>query len=322
MTKKNILKLAMTVVATLIFGGAMAQTNGGAGVPGSADVTFDTGGTDGGVFYMIEGTTIPLYAEPDAVYHSDWTYDSDWSLTDGFIWNWSVSAGDAGNVTFTPAASNTRDNYVELNITTTGTYQISVTEEAPAAYGGCEGAAQTLDVEVVDAPSVTLGALDGTSDNFCITDGGIPTEIIATISDGWRNYRVAWTLEIATLGAGLVEDEWFDTDLTTSLGGAQAFAEDYTEAAPNEIASAGDADIMTVASFSVINNKPTVYTYTLTSINDQALRFGDYIGFGGDYGTPAAADFTYNAVGESYSVQINPAPATGPIYHIPEDFAL
>ena len=322
MKKTNILKIAFTLVLAFVIMGAYAQTHNGTAVTGQANVA--NYGNDGAT-YMVEGTTIPVYALPDATYHSDWDYaTADWTLTDGFIWAWSEAT-----TTLTFSQNNVSDNYVEITApaASAAAYTVQVTETAPAAYGGCTGAATNLTVNVVVTPSATLGALDGTTDSYCVGDGGIPATIPVTISDGWQNYRLVWTLEIATLGTGLVKDEWFDTDMSSSLGGALAYAEEYTTAAPEAVAASGVHDIMSVASFTAIDPdgagpltaKPTVYTYTLTSINDQALRFGDFITLLGDDSDPSA--FTYNAIGETYSVQINPAPTTGPIYHIPTTWA-
>jgi hypothetical protein len=303
-TKNNFLKLAMTLMAIFIFSGAMAQTP----IPGQANAVYAAEGT----VYMVEGTTIPVYALPDPVYHASWDYaTANWTLTAGFVWNWSVTGGTALNVTFGSAAA----NYVEVSVSTAGTYEIQVTEEAPVAFGGCVGTGTVLAIEVVATPAATMGVLDGTTPSFCASDLSIPTSVPVTISGGWQNYRLAWSLEIATLDGSSTKDEWFDTDKITSLGAALDYAEEYTEAIPEAVAAAGAHDIISVGSFTVINNKPTVYTYSLTSINDQALRFGDFLALNGD--ASIASAFTYNAINETYSIQVNPAPVTGPIYHIP-----
>jgi hypothetical protein len=311
-TKKIVLKLALTLTAIFIFTGAIGQ---GTAVPGQANgVTYATEATT----YMVAGTTIPVYALPDPVYHATWNYASGvWTLTPGFTWSWGVTAGASADVVF--SQNNVEDNYVTVTISEVGPYTISVTENAPAAFGGCVGEARTLNVEVVATPAATLGALAGQSPSLCATDPLIPTTIPVAISGGWQNYRLAWSLEIATLGPALTKDQWFDTDRTTSLGTVLAYAEDYTPAVPQAVAAAGTHEIMSVGSFTVINNKPTVYTYTLTGINDQALRFGDFITLGGD-GSVASA-FTYNPITETYTIQVNPAPVTGPIYHIPATWA-
>jgi len=299
----------------VVMTGAMAQTHDGTAVTGQANVA--AYGNDGTV-YMVEGTTIPVYALPDPVYHSSWDYTSaTWTLTDGFTWNWSESTS-----TLIFSQTGAEDNYVQISAPadSDGTYTVEVTEEAPAAFGGCEGTATSLTVNVVNTPAATLGALAGADVQYCVTDAGIPTTVPVTISDGWQNYRLVWSLEIATLGDGLAKDEWFDTNLTTSLGASIEYAELYTTASPEAVAAAGVHNIMSHTGFDVINDKPTVYTYTLTSINDQALRFGDFITLNGDASDASA--FTYNAIGETYTIMIAPAPTTGPIYHIPSTWAL
>jgi hypothetical protein len=78
---------------------------------------------------------------------------------------------------------------------------------------------------------------------------------------------------------------------------------------------------MTVPGFPVINNGTrnavTVYTYTYTSINDQASRFGDFL----INPTAVAANFLYYANASTITVTVYPAPITGPIFHIDNAWA-
>jgi len=318
MKRSTLSKLALTLVAAFVFVGANAQTHNGTAVTGQANVA--AYGNDGSV-YMVEGKTIPVYAKPDPIYHSSWDYaTATWTLTDGFVWNWSVTAGTAANITF--SQNGQEDNYVEITAAAAGTYTINVKEKAPAAFGGCEDATGTsLTLNVVETPAITLGALAGQNPNFCEGDPAIPTTVNTTISGGWQNYRLSWSLEIATLGAGLTKDFYYLDETGAGYSAVQIYAANYTEAAPQEVAANGTHDIMTVGSFEVINLKPTVYTYTVNSINDQALRFGDFIALAGD--ATSAGAFSYNPVtgNGTYTIQINPKPVTGPIYHIPSTWA-
>lgn len=320
MKRSTLSKLALTLVAAFVFVGANAQTHPGTAVIGQANgVTY---GNDGSV-YMVEGTTIPVYAKPDPVYHSSWDYATKvWTLTDGFVWNWSVTAGTAANISFSQNAA--QDNYVEITAAaiSVGVYTINVKEKAPAAYGGCEDATgKNLTLNVVATPAITLGPLAGTSPNYCEGDALIPTAVNTTISGGWQNYRLSWNLEIATLGAGLAKDYYYTDETGAGSSAVQIYAANYTETAPQAVAASGTHDIMTVGSFAVIDSKPTVYTYTVNSINDQALRFGDFIDLAGVASNAAA--FTYNPVtgNGTYTIRINPKPVTGPIYHIPSTWA-
>jgi hypothetical protein len=257
-----------------------------------------------------------MYALPDAYYHPN--YDvagAVWTLTDGFTWTWSGTA--TTSLTVTQASPD--DNYVTVAAAAgdAGNYVLSVTENAPAAYGGCSGPQVDLNITVVEQPDITIGG--NATYNFCEGDPGLPANIQSVITGGWQNYRLVWTLEIATLDDASAKEFYYDDETGLNPAGAQKYAVEYTDAVPQEIATIAAApDLMTVADFLVINNGTrdavTVYTYVLTSINDQAARFGDFITLNG--GNPTPDQFGYNAAGETVVVTVYPAPVTGPIYHI------
>lgn len=308
MKKTNIFKIVMTLVLAFVVTGAFAQSTD---VPGTATQYDETETTT----YMMEGTTIPLYAEPDSYFHPTYDPDVAGTLTTGFTWTW-----DEGTGTLSFSQNNVEDNYVEVSadVGDAGSYTVNVLENAPAAWGGCnDGTGTDLTINVVEEPTATLddGITTGSASyNLCEGDGGIPAGVAADISAGWQNYRLVWTLEIKTLNADGTDKDFYDTDKTTT---AVPLAEEYTEAAPEDVAAAGAHDITSVAGgYTVIDGSSTVYTYTLTSINDQASRFGEFIGFTGDYAAPVPDDFTYYAISETVSIQVNPTPTTGPIYHI------
>lgn len=306
------MRTILTVAAFFATVGIFAQSTD---VPGTAAQYDETATTT----YMMEGTTVPLYAEPDAYFHPSYDPDVAGSLTAGFTWTWSDDAG-VGDLTY--SQNDAQDNYVEVTaaVGSAGSYTVNVLENAPAAWGGCnDGTGEDLTLVVVAQPDATLSE-DGTGGspyNLCEGDGDLPTAVSADISDGWQNYRLVWTLEIKTLTSAGADNDYYDTDKTTVLATApaSAYAEEYTTAVPEEVAASGAHAVTSVAGgFTVIDNSSTVYTYTLTSINDQASRFGEFIALGGVDG--GAGTFTYYAIGETVSIQVNPTPDTGPIYHI------
>lgn len=310
MKRSTLMKAALVATAMFMFTGAFAQTHNGKPITGHTQTTY----TSTGPVYMVEGTTIPIYAQPDPVYHPDWDYSTaNWTLRDGFTWNWSEG-------TTTLSFMNAQDNYVEIQApaNSAGTYTVEVYEKASGAFGGCQDATPTqLTVNVVKTPTAIIS---NATNNYCEGDATIPTSVDVTISDGWQNYRLVWNLEIATLDGNMAKDQYYDDEDGTNPSAAQKYAVNHTTATPEAVAAAGTHNIMTVGSFKVINSKPTVYTYNLVSINDQALRFGDFITLVGDASDPAA--FTYNTITNgTYIIQINPAPVTGPIYHIPSTWA-
>ena len=327
MKRTNFLKIAFTLVLAFVITGAFAQFTG-TDVPGDgADfvTNYETAGQETvGTTYLMEGTTIPLFALPDPYYHP--SYDNsaptDYTLhNDGFTWTWTEATT---TLTITQAAA--EDNYVTVGAAVGDAagspYTINVIEAAPAAWGGCSDLTKDEDItiNVVAQPTATLASTVAV--NACVGGAALPATVIATTAAGWQNYRLEWTLEIATLDATATKDQWFDDeDGNVPAGAAKNVPESTTQAAPATIAALGGTlDIFTVASYKVINSKPTVYTYTLANINDQASRYGDFIGLGGVDG--AANTFTYYAIAaQQLVVTVNPSPDTGPIYHINSSWA-
>ena len=324
--KKSITRrlMATFTVVVLFVGGAVAQTHNGTEIPGAG--TEYAASTAEGTTYITEGTTVPMYALPDDYYHPN--YDvatSVETLTDGFTWTWTGTATTGLTVTQT----STQDNYVTVAAAVGDAagspYTLTVTENAPAAYGGCSGAAVNLTINVVTQPSFSINGGDDTY-AFCEGDPGLPANINTTIAGGWQNYRLAWNLTITTLDdASAIE--WYYTDETgAGQNAALTYAVNHTideTTDPFEAVAAATAthDIMTVGDFLIIDNgvrdAVTVYTYTLVSINDQASRFGNFIVLDGV--TTDAAAFTYYAApaaSDVVIVTVYPAPETGPIYHI------
>ena len=309
-------RIIFAVAAFFVTAGLFAQSTN---VPGTAAQYDETATTT----YMMEGTTVPLYAEPDAYFHPSYDPDVANTLTAGFTWTWSDDAG--GDLTY--SQNDAEDNYVEVTAAagSAGSYTVNVIENAPAAWGGCnDGTGTDLTLVVVEQPTATLteNGTGGSPYNLCEGDADLPTAVTADISGGWQNYRLVWTLEIKTLTSAGADYEFYDSDKTTVLATAPAtdLAEEYTTAVPEDVAASGAHAITSVAGgFTVIDGRSTVYTYTLTSINDQASRFGQFIAKGGVEGTDDT--FTYFAIGETVTVRVNPTPTTGPIFHIDATWA-
>lgn len=327
MKKMNFLKIAFTLVLAFVFTGIFAQTHNGTSVPGAGVVVYADGDVETST-YVTEGTTIPIYALPDAYFHP--AYDvatSTFTLTDDFNWVWSGTA--TTSLTVTQGALD--DNYVTvaagIGDAAGSPYVLTVQERAPAAYGSCLGAAKNLTINVVTQPSFAINGGDATYD-FC-EGGAFPANINTTIAGGWENYHLAWNLEIATLDDASSKEFWYDDELGTTQFGVVTYAESFTQTTGGfdaVAAASATYDIMTVGSFLAIDNGTrdavTVYTYTLLSVNDRASRFGDFITLAGD-DTDASAytDYAATAASDQVIITVYPAPATGPVYHIPNAWA-
>jgi hypothetical protein len=306
MKRENKFRMILTAAALFIAAGLFAQ-----GIPGYGD-----GGsnnyTSTGTTYVTVGKTIPLFATPDSYYHPSYNPVDGSGLTGGFTWNWSVTSGSVtlGNTGSTDA------NYTSVTGDAVGTAVVNVVEEAGWATG-CTDAGQDITVEVVAEPSIAFAAT-AVSTEDC--EGGTFPAIEAVISGGFQNYRLAWALEIKSTDAASTET-WYDDENGTNPAGAQKNAVEYTQASPEAVAGSGTHDITTVGSFNAINGESTEYIYTLSGLNDQASRWGDFLGFA-DVSTVVAADFVYyDTTDETITITVHPTPTTGPIFHIDSNWA-
>ena len=119
MKKMNILKIAFTLVLAFVITGAIAQSTD---VPGTAADYATTGAQT-----VMVGTTVPLYASPDAYFHPSYDADVAASLTAGFTWTWTEQA--TSDITF--SQNGAEDNYVTISGMVVGNspYTINVLED-------------------------------------------------------------------------------------------------------------------------------------------------------------------------------------------------
>ncbi len=272
--------------------------------------------------YVIVGSTIPLYADPDPYYHPAYDpTDGSGLNAAGFTWVW-TSADEPANITFGGAA----DNYLEVTGVNAGAYTVNVAETAPAAWGSCADAGQNITVNVVAVPAIAYEAVLAAGNPYeeCSGSASLPAAITSVISGGYQAYRLAWNLEIKTLTSGGADKDFYDTDKITVII-PPVLAEEYTQAVPEAVAAIGNHDITSIAGgFTVIDVSTTVYTYTLQGLNDQASRWSDFLTLAGlgTENTATAGDFTYyDTADDVLTVTVHPSPTTGPIYHIATGWA-
>lgn len=321
MTKKNILKLVMTVMAAFMFTAVMGQVANGDYDQYSATlqnpteidyVTLRTGGS----------TIMGYYALPDPVYHGNYNAGGGWALTVDFVWNWTVSGGMA---TAKPGPA----NYVEITYTAAGDYDVTVAEEASAAFGGCVDPSPTeMVVRVIAPPTATIttaSVLD-----FCGVQAAQPINIriVENIPDALASYAFAVVETVDRVDENGVVIANVRTvadyvDFTMAIKGIAAGGLPWTAATPNF-----DYDF-TSAALNIENGDRTRYTYTLVKATDAPVAAADGIISAitekSDYvhvNSYAADYLTYAFTNASVVFIVNPAPSTGPIYHIPNDFAL
>jgi len=322
MKKSNFFKTVLGVAAAMLIStGAFGQVNfvnddykrydSNVLVPDTIDyVTFKAG-----------GTTMGYYAKPDPVYHTNYTQGGSWALTAGFTWNWAFP-GSVTNVT--PAAQPA--NYVELRYSAVGPVQITVAEQAPLAFGSCADLTPTImNVTVIDPPRLSITTASPAAGSCGNQPANtITMSFVEAVPQNWAGYAFAVQQTIenidasdVVIGAALLNADTLDFPTNAKLknptltGAASPYAWTFN-----------------TRPLVVRNGLRTRYTYSLVKASDApgaALdgaisaisEKSDYIS--GTVNTYAfATDATHFT---SYSVIVNPAPATGPIYYIPNNFA-
>ncbi len=299
MTKKNVLKLA---TAALVFLFAANVVNAQVEDDDFGQVT-----ADANISRITVGKTMPFYVQPDSDYHPDYNAGGLWQITPGFQWNW--TSPEFGEPTPGITLANQSLNYVEIVANTVGEYSVTVREQAPAAWGGCEDpVGQTMTVRVVPQPiivsysaAIGLDAVSFTDDLYqqCGAINDFRTSVSLT---GFSKFEVRWSLvqrELNILGDPVGSDNTI------------------VDAAVVEVGDENSLDITTASylldtgrSLGLIDgNKRTRYTFTIDQITDHVSRRSDYLGAKTWYGNPL-----------TFTVIVNPTPETGPIYHIPNDF--
>jgi len=316
MKKTNFLKIAITLVLTILITGAFAQNN-------PAD--YDLISADGDVSYVTQGATVPFYVTPDATYHPTWTAFSN-NLTAGFVWNFydDGSWSDGTELTL-----NVTDNYVEIDANTVGSYPINVREQASAAFGGCEDATgQDFTVNVLAAP--TAGITGAGANNawtvavanyeYYICGDASAEDLTVTITEtgvpaALANYAYSIQKRVVNIDASDAEIGGTET-ITTAV--------DHTIGTKYAAATAdGGTETVGTAAMPVVGGERTKYEFTLQKPTDAAVAAAEglvsSVSHKSDYLTVAGGGdvTTYPFSGTVTVVYVvNPAPVTGPIYHI------
>jgi hypothetical protein len=320
MKKSNFFKAVLGVAAAMLISSSMfgqvanvdyTQYDASRLAPANIDyVTLRTGGS----------TTMGYYALPDPVYHPNYTAVGLWALTPGFTWAWTLPGG-VTNVT--PGASPA--NYVELRFAGAGNYAVTVAETSPAAFGGCADATPTLmNVTVVAPPVATIVTADPAQ--ACGDQAAMPvamtfTEAVPVALAGYA-FEISELVENidasnAVIGAALVNNPTFvDHPMSGKL---------KTPALTGAASPYGFS--FNTSALTVQNGLRTRYTYTALKPTDAAAaaangvvsaisQKSDYVAHAG------GADYlTYAFTDSQIVIVVNPAPATGPIYYIPNNFA-
>ena len=317
--------MALTLVGAFMFTGAMAQNppspyaryDSNVTAPDTIDyVTFKTG-----------GTTMGYYALPDPLYHP--SYVTSGTITSGFSWVWTNPTHPVGPAVTFGSASN---NYVQITYPSTGDYVINVAENASATFGGCaDGTPTVMNVTVIDTTTftITAPALASTCGNQ--VQQTISAAIVENVPANWAAYAFLVTEDIDELDVdGNVIVDGTEINKYDFKLGSKLKTPALTGTSPNYAWS------FTTAALNVNNSHRTRYVYRFKKASDAPAAAGNgvisAITQKSDYIAPGIAnlntyDFTAGAnvtlVGDVATITyiVNPAPSTGPIYHIPNQYA-
>ena len=316
MKKVNLVRTFLSVaVAMLVTNGTFAQVND----PSGDYVVYDNAAAaPNDVEYVTVGATMGYFAQPDPIYHPNYNAGGGWALTAGFVWNWTAPTDPGTAPTFNKPGD---ANYVEITYPVAGNYEIDVAEQSPAAYGGCADATPTvMNVTAIAAPTAQFGTADITS-GLCGDQAAesIELDITESAPDALAAYAftITETVEnIDNLGA------------VTGTVTATHNVEDFGLAAKANTGTSGFAGTspnftytFNSAALTVQNSERTKYTYTLASTSGvTGTGIVSAISQKSDY---LAGAVNAQAFGAKTTVVfiVNPAPATGPIYHVPNNYA-
>jgi hypothetical protein len=312
MRKITILRTVLSVAFAMLAFAAYGQ------IPSDYEEYDTTVAAPNRVEYVTVNKTIRYIALPDPVFHPNFTDDG--SLTVDFIWDWGVLSGAPGVPTIAEAAG--AANIATISFPVAGNYTITVREQSPAAFGGCPGTLNKMYVTALAAPTAqftTANILTG------LCGDQAPNAINIAITENVPNALAAFSFRVSET----VDNIDASGTLLSNVSSNAAFV-DFGLAAKAKTGTVGftaatpdfDYDFNT-PDLTVQNNLRTRYTYTLTSAAGVTGNgIVSAISHKSDYHNSPASVTGY-AWGAKTTVVfiVNPAPVTGPIYHIPNNFA-
>ena len=328
MTKKSVLKLAMTLVAAFIFTSAFTQGNQGDYDVISADAIA------AGVSYVTQDATIPLYVLPDPVYHPTWTFPSN-DITANFTWVFTPDGWTLGNqLTFVQPGDL---NYVEITGNTVGgPYETNVRELAPAAYGGCSDAGREFAIVVTGKPTAEFEGTDTPANDWDEIVEGYSYR--ACGSKAAEDINVAITEANAPAALQLYAYSVQRRVVILDVNGLEEDVVSTDDIIDHTIAAKGLTSSVSTGSLDVLNYdwgtgtavpSRTLYEFTLAPATDAPAGIdgiisaishkSDYLALSAD--GDAFTDYAFTGA-TVISYVVNPTPVTGPIYHIPNNFGL
>lgn len=265
--------------------------------------------------YQTAGQTFRLYVMPDLVYSPAYVPATNAGLGANARWTWTYAGLTGAPLTGVAAAQ----NYVEFTNPAVGAYTITVAESNTLA--GCiDVTPSSQDVAVVAAPTAVITTADpaqACGNQAAATVAMTFTEAVPAAIAGYA-FTVHQTIENIdpsdVVLATLVNTDTLDHPTTAKLNTGNGLT---------GAASPYGWTFQTRA-LTVWNGLRTRYTYTLIKASDAPGAAADgvisAISEKSDYLNAAVTTYPFGAK-TTFVAIVNPAPNTGPIYHIPNSYA-
>ena len=306
MKKMNIFKIALTLVLAFVITGAFAQ------IPADYSETQLTEA----IMYQTVGGDFGLYVEPDANFSP--AYAGSGTIGAGVQWTWTFAAG-LGTATVTSGVAQGL-NYVEFADPTIGNgYTVDVVE-SNALCASATTITQTINV--IAAPTATITTADILVPAACGNQAAETVSItfVENVPDALAGFAFAVREYVETIDGlgvqvGVVSD---NTTFVNETLASKAVLADFTGASstPNFYYE------FTTSSLDVSGGLRTRYTYTLLEASDAGTGTDGVISAISQKSQYIDGLATYPFTDNQVVFIVNPAPVTGPIYHIANDFNL
>jgi hypothetical protein len=267
------------------------------------------------------GTVMGYYAVPDATYHPLYALGGPYTLTAGFTWDWTIPTNPGAGASVTGGGAPA--NYVEITYTATGIYEVNVAETAPAGFGGCADATPTvMNVTVIGAPTAAITTADPAQACGDQVAMAVDIQIDETIAEAMASYAFAVQELVETIDPSDVvlttestNNTFVDFPTTGKL--------DNTDGGWSVITAGSQYGYQfNTSALAVIGGARTRYTYTLLEPSDLSTGSDGIVSAISEKSDYVNGSVRTHAFGDAQIVIIvNPAPSTGPIYHIPNDYA-
>lgn len=319
MKKMNFLKIAFTLVLAFVITGAYSQA-----------ILTDYDETNATEMYQTVNTSFNLYAYPDANFSPSYDEATNSGYDATARWTWDVGGLDAGVAApWADDATAIDQNFVEITAPAAAAdYTVQVTESNTLGGGCASGTTQSQVVHVIAGPSAVITSSDITTPVNCGDQSAetVQIQFVEAVPVGLAGYAFAVQEVVETidgLGATItpVSTNAIFVDFQTS-GKAQGLISgggDFlnTSASPNFYYE------FTTSALNLVGTARTKYTYTLLEPSDLSTGTDGVVSAISEKSQylDGVSTFAYSGKSEIVFI-VNPAPVTGPIYHIANDYAL